>query len=92
MYTSQQCPICGCISRDNRPRQEDFKCVHCDHEDNADRNAAINIYLRYVLDVLRQNKTLHKIDEHNRMQANNCYRKKLRVQEILESDILKAQM
>lgn len=42
-YTSQQCPICGHVSKDNRKTQETFYCVKCGHTDNADFNASINI-------------------------------------------------
>lgn len=42
-FTSQQCPICGYISKENRKTQEMFSCVKCNHTDNADHNASINI-------------------------------------------------
>lgn len=42
-YTSQQCPICGHINKDNRITQEVFCCENCFHNNNADINAAINI-------------------------------------------------
>ena len=41
--TSRTCPICGCVSKDNRKTQAFFKCVSCGHQGNADRVAAINI-------------------------------------------------
>ena len=43
VYTSQRCPVCGCIHHDNRLVQSVFKCVNCGHTDNADLNAAKNI-------------------------------------------------
>ena len=52
-YTSKRCPICGCIEDENRLSQEEFKCVHCGHVDNADHNAAINIRNR-VLEAVRE--------------------------------------
>lgn len=52
-YTSKRCPICGCIEDENRLTQEEFKCVHCGHTDNADHNAAINIRNR-VLEAVRE--------------------------------------
>ena len=52
-YTSQQCPVCGYIDRENRKTQEEFKCANCGHEDNADHNAAVNIKNRYAVNVLR---------------------------------------
>ena len=70
-YTSQACPICGHVSKNNRKTQEEFICEKCDYSLNADHNAAINIWLRYVLDVLRLNKQLHSFDKYNRMIAKN---------------------
>ena len=52
-YTSKRCPICGCIEDENRLSQEEFRCVHCGHTDNADHNAAINIRNR-VLEAVRE--------------------------------------
>ena len=59
-YTSQMCPKCGHISRDNRKTQETFCCVNCNHSENADLNAAINIKNRYIISEFREN--LHKTD------------------------------
>ena len=42
-YTSKMCPICGCIEDENRTSQEEFGCIECGFESNADINAAINI-------------------------------------------------
>ena len=61
-YTSQQCPECGHIDRDNRKTQESFVCTCCGHTDNADHNASINIKNRFSLDVLKNQ--LHKQDEY----------------------------
>jgi putative transposase len=44
--TSQQCPVCGCVSAGNRLTQARFRCVECLHEDNADVVGAINILAR----------------------------------------------
>lgn len=52
-YTSKMCPVCGCIDDGNRPTQEEFKCVECGHEDNADFNASKNIRNRVLVTVLR---------------------------------------
>jgi putative transposase len=41
--TSRTCPICGCVSKDNRRTQALFKCVSCGHHGNADAVAAVNI-------------------------------------------------
>ena len=64
-YTSQQCPICGCIDRDNRLTQESFVCTCCGHADNADHNASINIKNRFTSNVLKNQ--LHKQDEYGRL-------------------------
>ena len=52
-YTSKKCPVCGCIDDGNRLTQEDFCCVECGHEDNADHNASVNIRNRVGEAVLR---------------------------------------
>jgi putative transposase len=60
-YTSKMCPVCGCIEDENRPSQEEFSCINCGHEDNADHNAAVNIENRVSEAVLR-NKLLKQLD------------------------------
>jgi len=45
-HTSQTCPCCGHVSKDNRRRQAKFKCVECGYENNADVVGAINILAR----------------------------------------------
>jgi len=35
-YTSQTCPDCGHVSRDNRKTQAKFECIDCGHSANAD--------------------------------------------------------
>ena len=52
-YTSQTCPHCGCIDKENRKSQEDFECVECGYKSNADLNASRNIRQRVVSTVLR---------------------------------------
>jgi len=64
-YTSQTCPKCGFISKDNIKTQESFKCMQCGYESNADSNAAYNLESRYTSDVLRDK--LHNIDEYGRL-------------------------
>lgn len=45
-YGSQSCPICEFV--DHRNRKEDhFQCLHCRHEDHADRIAAMNYARRF---------------------------------------------
>ncbi len=45
-YTSQTCPCCGHVSKDNRRTQAKFECVECGFEENADLVGAINILAR----------------------------------------------
>ncbi len=45
-YTSQTCPCCGHVSKDNRQTQAQFECVDCGFEENADVVGAINILAR----------------------------------------------
>ena len=45
-YTSQTCPCCGHVSKDNRKTQSDFVCVECGYENNADVVGAINVLER----------------------------------------------
>jgi IS605 OrfB family transposase len=42
-HTSQKCFVCGYIDPNNRKTQENFCCVKCSHQENADTNAAKNI-------------------------------------------------
>ncbi len=54
-YTSKMCGECGCIDDRNRQTQEEFKCVDCDHTENADIHSANNIKFRLTSTVLRGN-------------------------------------
>ena len=80
-YTSKMCPNCGCIEDENRPTQEEFSCIECGHEENADVNAAVNIRNRVAVTVLRD-KLLKRLD-------NGAYEprklKRERVKEVLLS-------
>ncbi len=49
--TSRRCRMCGHTSIENRKTQENFLCVECGHNENADIHAAMNI-LRIGLDSL----------------------------------------
>jgi len=53
-YTSQCCPECGCITDKNRLTQEDFRCIECDHNNNADKIGARNTGHRLSNAVLRE--------------------------------------
>lgn len=45
-YTSQTCPACGHVARENRQTQAKFECVACGHKENADVVGAMNILAR----------------------------------------------
>jgi len=45
-YTSQMCPTCLFVHKDNR-KGDIFQCLNCGHTDLADRVAAINLKARY---------------------------------------------
>lgn len=45
-YTSQTCPCCGHVSKDNRQTQAKFECVECGYTNHADEVGAINILER----------------------------------------------
>ena len=70
-YTSQTCPSCGHISRDNRKTQETFSCVKCNYINNADINAAINIKNRVYISELRNK--LMEYDKVNNMFIGKKY-------------------
>jgi putative transposase len=45
-HTSQTCPICGHQAKENRLTQEEFRCLECFFEANADSVASQNILSR----------------------------------------------
>lgn len=47
-YSSQECFLCGYINRDNRLSQQEFKCLSCGHEDNADYNSSKVLKHRFL--------------------------------------------
>ena len=52
-YTSQRCNRCGFINKENRKEQEVFKCVNCNHQENADLNAARNIAIKDIEKIIK---------------------------------------
>jgi len=42
-YTSQECPICHNIDKENRKDQAHFECLRCGYKRNADYVASVNI-------------------------------------------------
>lgn len=73
-YTSQQCPICGHINKNNRITQEIFCCEKCFHNNNADINAAVNIKNRVFIKEYR--KSLMKFDKEFNGYKGKVYIKK----------------
>ena len=45
-HTSQTCPNCHHVSKENRQTQEKFECISCGYTENADTVAAMNILER----------------------------------------------
>ena len=42
-YTSQRCPNCGHVAKENRKSQSEFCCVECCYSANADHVGALNV-------------------------------------------------
>lgn len=82
-YTSQQCPICGHINKDNRITQEVFCCENCFHNNNADINAAINIKNRMFVKEYRS--LLMKFDKEFNGYKGKVYIKKEEYEELVKN-------
>ena len=82
-YTSQQCPICGHISKNNRITQEVFCCEKCFHNNNADINAAINIKNRVFIKEYK--KSLMKFDKEFNGYKGKVYIKKEEYEELVKN-------
>ncbi|PSR33750.1 MAG: hypothetical protein C7B46_09130 [Sulfobacillus benefaciens] len=52
-YTSQECPQCGSIHKDNR-QGDRFHCPHCHYIAHADTVGAMNVERRYTDPALRE--------------------------------------
>ena len=82
-YTSQQCPICGHINKDNRITQEIFCCENCFHNNNADINAAINIKNRVFIKEYKN--ALMKFDKEFNGYKGKIYIKKEEYEELVKN-------
>lgn len=51
-YTSMRCSECGYIDAANRPTQADFKCTQCGYKNNADKNAARNLSITGIAQII----------------------------------------
>lgn len=81
-YTSQTCPHCGCIDKENRKSQEHFECVECGYKSNADLNASRNIRNRVAEALLRRE--LLKKDSKNSNTYVPKFNSKEKTKEVLE--------
>jgi len=75
-WTSQGCPECGNIDKDNRTTQEVFKCTACSYEDNADYVGSVNVLDRFNLFHwlgVQANK-LYSVDEYGRISPKHVSR------------------
>lgn len=52
-FTSQRCSECGHVDKDNRKVQSEFKCTRCNYTANADYNAAKNISLPDIEELIK---------------------------------------
>lgn len=81
-YTSQTCPKCGCIDKENRKDQEHFECIECGYKSNADLNASMNIRNRVAEAVLRRE--LLRKDSKNSSTYVPKFNSKEKTKEVLE--------
>jgi IS605 OrfB family transposase len=51
-YTSQTCPMCGTVSKENR-KGEHFRCMSCGHTADADTVGALNVFARTLATIGR---------------------------------------
>lgn len=69
-YTSQRCSKCGHISSDNRPKKNKgssyFQCIMCGYKDHADKNAARNLSIVNVDEIIEKfmapNGAVHRVE------------------------------
>jgi putative transposase len=63
-HTSQTCPCCGHVSKDNRQTQAQFLCLDCGYENHADVVGAINVLERgYRLLACGETRAARPLDE-----------------------------
>ena len=53
-YTSQRCSRCGYINKDNRQTQAEFRCLNCGYKTNADYNAARNLAIEGIDEIISE--------------------------------------
>ncbi len=50
-YTSQECPVCHYINKNNRYNRDNFKCLKCGYKNEADYVASLNIKNRVAVNL-----------------------------------------
>lgn len=60
-YTSQRCNKCGIIDSESRKNQALFECTTCGHKANADYNAARNIAMKDIEEIIMEQEVLQKM-------------------------------
>lgn len=55
-YTSQCCPECNCVSKENRKKQDKFRCTECGYEKHADVVGSRNVSSRSSAEFSNLNK------------------------------------
>ena len=83
-YTSQRCPVCGLVNRDNR-KGDNFRCLKCGHVDQADRNGARNILMAPHHGFFNRNIGKYKI-KNNYDEEHQRYLKELQKNRSLNSE------
>lgn len=53
-HTSQRCHKCGVIDKNSRKSQDIFQCTTCNHRTNADLNAARNIAIKDIENIIKK--------------------------------------
>lgn len=59
-HTSQRCHKCGVIDKESRKSQDIFQCTTCNHRTNADLNAARNIAMKDIENIIKDQIELQK--------------------------------
>jgi len=67
-YTSQMCPVCSNVAKDNR-HYKMFECTVCGHRDDADHNASVNIRNRVEDEAIRELVEKYKHNEEKKRKA-----------------------
>jgi putative transposase len=72
-YTSQTCSRCGSIDKKHRQR-DNYSCMHCGYQSNADVVAATNIALRWFGNVYRTKSGVQSITHTNVVKTGHPFK------------------